>query len=157
MLDGRELIVRLQTTRLIGLSVLFLAGVASGQTAVTTSGGTANAIPKFSGSAAVVNSAITESNGKVGIGTTTPATSLDVNGIISIKGLPVIDETSISTPSDGTYVIASGARIHGEYILTWGESPNHVQTVHLLVNANQFDPCLHFRYSRIILIIDPLS
>lgn len=127
------------------LCILFFGTNLTAQQAVTTNGGTVNSVSKFSGNATLVNSAITESNGKVGIGTTTPVTSLDVNGIISIKGIPVTDETSISTPADGTYVIASSARLHGEYILTWGESPNHVQTVHLLVNANQFDPWSTFQ------------
>ena len=108
------------------------------QTTVTTSGGTVNSVPKFSGSATLVNSAMTESNGKVGIGTASPATSLDVNGPIGIKGYDVVDRTAMTTSADGTYVIASGGRIHGEYILTF-EANNRVQTVHLLVNASSYD------------------
>lgn len=52
------------------------------QQAVTTTGGTANAVPKFSGAATLVNSAITESSGKVGIGVGNPASALDVQGAI---------------------------------------------------------------------------
>lgn len=77
--------------------------------------------------------------GYVGIGTTTPQYILDVDGPIAIEGVPVMDKTSIATPSDGSYVIASGVRIHGEYIVSWGETANRVQTVHLLVNADQYD------------------
>jgi len=76
--------------------------------------------------------------GNVGIGTTTPATALDVNGAISIKGMNVNDTQTISVPTDGTYVIASGARIKGTYTVTF-EAANRVQTVVLLANATQFD------------------
>lgn len=53
---------------------------------VTTSGGTTNIIPKFSGSTSLVNSAITESNGNVGIGMAGPQERLhllDQNGIVA--------------------------------------------------------------------------
>lgn len=58
--------------------ILFAIGTAVSQTTVTTTGGTANSVPKFSGSSTVVNSAITEVNGKVGIGTSNPQRSFDV-------------------------------------------------------------------------------
>jgi hypothetical protein len=48
------------------------------QTTVTTTGGTANSVPKFSGSSTIVNSAITDSSGNIGIGTGSPNVSLDV-------------------------------------------------------------------------------
>ena len=78
------------------------------------------------------------SGGNVGIGTSTPQYLLDVAGTLAVNGIPVLDRTHISTPSDGTYVIASSPRIHGEYIVTF-EAGNRVQTVHLLINANQYD------------------
>lgn len=59
---------------------LFSALGSWAQTTVTTSGGTANSIPKFSGSSTIVNSAITENNGLVGIGTTNPQSFLDIRG-----------------------------------------------------------------------------
>ena len=120
------------------LCLLIFGSSLIAQQAVTTNGGTANSVPKFSGSGTVVNSAITEVNGKVGIGTSSPANSLDVNGPIGLKSIPVVDVTTIPTAADGNYVIASGGRIHGEYILTF-EANNRVQTVHLLVNSNQYD------------------
>lgn len=54
---------------LVGLaSVLMAVSVTShAQTAVTTTGGTTNVVPLFTGSATVGNSSITESNGNVGI------------------------------------------------------------------------------------------
>ncbi|MBV8674507.1 MAG: hypothetical protein JOZ33_13830 [Acidobacteriaceae bacterium] len=51
-------------------------------TAVTTTGGTANHVTKFSGANTVVNSGITEVNGNVGIKTTTPGSPLTVAGTI---------------------------------------------------------------------------
>lgn len=65
--------------KLIGAGLFLLAGIGfvRAQT-VTTSGGTTNAISKFSGGTTLVNSAITESNGNVGIQTTNPATTLQV-------------------------------------------------------------------------------
>lgn len=45
---------------------------------VTTSGGATNTIPKFTSASSIDNSAIVESSGLVGIGTTTPTTKLDI-------------------------------------------------------------------------------
>ena len=77
-------------------------------------------------------------NGNVGIGTTAPVSKLDINGAISIKGVNVNDAQSIAVATDGTYVVASGARVKGTYMLTF-EAANRVQTVVVLANANQFD------------------
>lgn len=76
--------------------------------------------------------------GNVGIGTTSPATTFDVNGAIAVKGMNVNDTRVISVPADGTYVIASGSRIKGTYTISF-EAANRVQTVVLLANATQFD------------------
>lgn len=84
------------------------------------------------------NGTVTSTTNSIGIGTTTPASALDVNGAISIKGINVNDTQTISVPADGTYVIASGARIKGTYTVTF-EAANRAQTVVLLANATQFD------------------
>jgi hypothetical protein len=60
--------------------IFFALGGAVAQTTVTTTGGTTNSIPKFSGAATVVNSVVTEVNGKVGINNTTPQRTFDVQG-----------------------------------------------------------------------------
>jgi hypothetical protein len=55
----------------------FVIGAAA-QTTVTTSGGTTNAVPVFTGSSTVGNSVITQSDGNVGIGTTSPSVPLSI-------------------------------------------------------------------------------
>jgi hypothetical protein len=64
---------------LFGYGVLRITGLTFAQT-VTTNGGTTNTVPKFSGNTTLVNSVITESNGNVGIGTTSPQDPLHVDG-----------------------------------------------------------------------------
>lgn len=80
------------------LSFALLTIGAGAQTAVTTTGGTANTIPVYSGSSTIVNSAITQSNGNIGIGTTAPNPSFDLtasgNGIF----------TSNSANNSGVYI-----------------------------------------------------
>ncbi len=66
--------------RSLYFSFLLLPVLASAQTTVTTGGGTANQIPKFTSGSQIGNSAITESNGNVGIGTTTPSARLSILG-----------------------------------------------------------------------------
>jgi len=58
--------------------VLAATGLLQAQKTVTTTGGAANNVAKFSGSTTIVNSAIFENNGNVGIGTTSPADPFNV-------------------------------------------------------------------------------
>ena len=60
------------------LGLTMMAVAAAAQTTVTTSGGTANTVPVFTGSATVGNSPIAVSGGNVGIGTTAPIAPLSV-------------------------------------------------------------------------------
>jgi hypothetical protein len=60
--------------------VMVFAGLCATAQTVTTNGGTTNSVPKFSGSTTIVNSAVTENNGKVGIGTASPQATLHVAG-----------------------------------------------------------------------------
>jgi len=60
------------------LCLTLLACAAYAQKTVTTTGGTANNVAKFSGTTTIVDSAIYENNGKVGIGTTSPGATLNV-------------------------------------------------------------------------------
>lgn len=65
------------------LLLLFIAACVAGlsaQTNVTTTGGTTSTVPLFTGSSSVGNSVISQSNTNIGIGTTAPATALDLGG-----------------------------------------------------------------------------
>jgi hypothetical protein len=79
--------------RLAGLSIFLFAASIAAQT-VTTSGGTANVIPKFSGASTLVNSVISEANGTVGIGA-----QLNVQSTIQFGG-----SVNPSTPNQGGYL-----------------------------------------------------
>lgn len=70
--------------------LLIVSFLAQGQKTVTTTGGTVNVVPKYSGTATLVNSAIFESGGKVGIGTTTPSSILTVNGGVTVSGSVIL-------------------------------------------------------------------
>lgn len=65
--------------------VMALTVSAVAQTTVTTTGGTTNTVPVFTGSATIGSSVITQSNGNVGIGTTTPL-NLQYNTELSLYG-----------------------------------------------------------------------
>jgi hypothetical protein len=58
---------------------------------VTTTGGTANKVAKFSGANTIVNSIIFDNGTEVGIGTTTPAATLDVLGTSHFGGSAILN------------------------------------------------------------------
>jgi hypothetical protein len=66
---------------LAGLVLCVMPALA--QTTVTTSGGTTNTIPLYTGSSTIGNSAITQSGGSIGIGTAAPGTTLQIGAINS--------------------------------------------------------------------------
>jgi hypothetical protein len=66
----------------------------TGATGVTTSGGTADQLAKFDSKSGIADSIVTDTGTRVGINTTAPASTLDVNGSITIRG-------GISLPSSG--------------------------------------------------------
>jgi hypothetical protein len=70
--------------------VASLCLTAQAQHTVTTAGGTVNVVPKYSGTATLVNSAIFESAGKVGIGTTAPSSTLTVNGGFTASSTTIV-------------------------------------------------------------------
>jgi hypothetical protein len=77
------------------LLTLALSSLAVGaQTTVTTTGGTTNTIPVFTGTSTVGNSVITQSGGNVGIGTTQPLSPLGVTGQLVI-GSPYRGDASL--------------------------------------------------------------
>jgi len=79
-------------------------------TDVTTTGGTADYLPIFSGADTIIDSVLyqagTGGTAEVGINTTTPATTLDVNGAGTIRG-------TLTLPSTGTATAAAGSVSQG--------------------------------------------
>lgn len=119
------------------LCISFFVAAAAAQT-VTTNGGSTNSIPKFSSATTIVNSAITENNGNVGIGTTNPGTTLAIQatnasaflfgyGVSGTSFTPTIGAfASGGTPSSPTAVLA-GDRLFsffdaGQYDTTPGHT-----------------------------------
>jgi hypothetical protein len=83
---------------------------ASGQASPTVSGtGHAGDVPIWKTSAALGNSVLSQSSGKVGIGTTTPAAKLEVNG---------------NTQVDGNLTLSGSILASGGVPLIWAESSN---------------------------------
>lgn len=101
---------------------------------VTTTGGTINIVPKYSGSTSIVNSNIFENAGKVGIGTTAPSATLTVQGEIqSTSGGFKFPNGTVQTTAGLTSVIhnitlagggtsASPLRIAVPLTLTWNSN-----------------------------------
>src|SRR5580700_7473111 len=74
-------------------------------TDVTTTGGTMSYLPIFSGAATIIDSSVFQTGsgttGKIGIDTTTPATTLDVNGAGTIRGTLSLPATGAATATAG--------------------------------------------------------
>ncbi len=72
---------------------------------VTTSGGTVNIIPLWSTTTDIENSAVSQtgsgSTAKIGINTTTPASTLDVKGGATIRGTLSLPATGVATATGG--------------------------------------------------------
>jgi hypothetical protein len=92
--------------------VMALSAAATAQTTVTNgNNGTTNAIPVYTGTATLGNSPITVSGSNVGVGTTSPTTTLQVTGTAQANNYQVT-----SAPA-GTFVMAdgSGYNLHLDY------------------------------------------
>jgi hypothetical protein len=70
-------------------------------TTVTTTGGTANKVAKFSGSNTIVNSILYDNGTDVGIGTTSPTATLTVAGTTTLNGNSTVNGQLI-LPANGT-------------------------------------------------------
>jgi len=71
-------------------------------TKITSDGtATANQVTKFTAACAIEPSAIFETGGKVGIGTTTPAATLDVKGAATFRGTLTMNATGAATAKTG--------------------------------------------------------
>lgn len=65
----------------VGLAFCIAIFALSASSQTVTGSGTSGTVPVFTGASAVGNSVITQSSGKVGIGTTAPTYTLEVNGV----------------------------------------------------------------------------
>ena len=74
---------------------------------VTTTGGTANKIAKFSGSNTIVNSILFDNGTSVGIGTTTPTATLTVEGPMTVVGTSTLNGQVLLLPQ-GTATASQG-------------------------------------------------
>jgi len=78
---------------------------ASPATAVTTTGGTVNALPLWTTGSNIQSSALTQTGtgatAKIGIGTTAPATTLDVKGAATVRGALTLPATAAATAVAG--------------------------------------------------------
>ncbi|HTS57179.1 MAG TPA: tail fiber domain-containing protein [Terriglobales bacterium] len=77
-----------------------------GTTPVTTAGGTQNQLAKFDAAADITNSIIFDNGTSVGIGTTSPASTLDIKGGSTVRG-------TLSLPAAGTATSAVAAKSQG--------------------------------------------
>lgn len=72
---------------------------------VTTTGGTVNALPLFTTATNIQSSAVSQSgsgiSAKIGIGTTAPATTLDIKGSGTVRGTLSLPATGVATASKG--------------------------------------------------------
>jgi hypothetical protein len=93
--------------------VIFLAAtgaVAQTQTAVTNNNdGATGTVPVYAGSATLNNSPIAVSGGNVGIGTTSPAQALEVNGSVQVDGMIII-------PSGGNGILINNTGTQGDVL-----------------------------------------
>ena len=119
----------------VGLSLmclLIIEGVVSAQTTVTTSGGTTNSVPLFTGASTLGSSAITQSSGNVGIGTTAPDSLLEV-------GNPNVANTFHSAVGGGYAGLFENVYTGygGNAMLLWVKSANqNAGSYHFYVQGN---------------------
>ncbi len=74
---------------------------------MTTTGGTANKVAKFSGTNTIANSIIYDNGTEVGIGTTTPTATLTVDGALTVNGNSTYDGQLV-LPARGTATASAG-------------------------------------------------
>lgn len=125
-IDRGEVGIMGKSASLVGIYAMLLTVGAIAQTTVTTAGGATNSVPKFSGSGTIVNSAITEANGNVGIGTPSPLHKLDLmGGFIDVEtNSGQYTSSQIDGISSPITTVGLGALFAGDLILRsyWGVS-----------------------------------
>ncbi len=112
-----------------------LAVTAYAQKPVTTTGGTVNVVPKYSGASTIINSAIFENNGNVGIGTTSPFARLEVSGSLTGISGHLINGYfhSVANPSGTSTADYAGVSVRMET-----QSGNHNNITYSLLGGGFF-------------------
>jgi hypothetical protein len=91
----------------------------TGWSSIVTGAGTTNYVPKWASSTTLGNSVIYDDGTNVGIGTTSPAYKLDVNGIIGLSGFRFADKDGnynrIFEPAGNTAMYLGNASDPGNY------------------------------------------
>jgi hypothetical protein len=106
------------------------SGVGDAPAGTITGSGTKGRIPRFTGATTIGNSAIFQNTaGKVGVGTTTPAASLDVNGTTDIRNTLTlfpngsapalsVNGTALSIDNKGAVSFVNGQKFPGTGTIT---------------------------------------
>jgi len=68
---------------------------------VTTTGGTSGYLPVFTGADTTADSIVFQSSNGIGIGTTSPAAKLDVDGTVDLRGLLTLEGAGAATTETG--------------------------------------------------------
>ena len=76
-------------------------------------------------------------NGYVGIGTTIPAATLDVSGIIASNGIGSLQSAQTTVSAGSSYYVASGTRITGTYYLNY-EAPSRACRATIAAGGEDF-------------------
>ncbi len=100
-----------KSSRLFCLTLIAITAYA--QHTVTTPGGTVNIVPKYSGTSSIIDSAIFENGGKVGIGTTAPLSTLEVTKTQTATSGSIVNTYlfSVANPSGTSTANYSGLNV----------------------------------------------
>ena len=80
----------------IGGLLYWNTGLIGGFGTPLTGSGTANYLPKWTGTTVLGNSVMYESSSKIGIGNTAPAQKLDVTGAVALSGIAALEQSGSS-------------------------------------------------------------
>jgi trimeric autotransporter adhesin len=110
--------------------------------------GTANTVPIFTAASTIGNSVITQSGANVGIGKSSPAATLDVNGTANFSGLVsfasgqtfpgagTVTSVGMTAPSADFTVIGSPITKSGTLGLNWTVAPTSADTANAIVKRD---------------------
>jgi trimeric autotransporter adhesin len=110
--------------------------------------GTANTVPLFTAASTIGNSVITQSGANIGIGKSTPAATLDVNGTANFSGVVsfasgqtfpgagTVTNVGMTAPSSDFTVSGSPITKSGTLGLNWNVAPTSANTANAIVKRD---------------------